>query len=314
MYSMTGYGKANVVCEGRELTIELKAVNHRFLDLNIKMPKIFSCCEDILRKTIAQNVSRGHIDVYVNYSDKSEKEKHVDIDFGLAAGYVEAARQLAEKFEGIQNDFTLNSLMRIPDVLKAVAPEEDEEFLKSLVSKTVSIACDDLNEMRRFEGEKIKDDLLSRIDNVENFVVQIKEKAPDVAEEYSEKLKIRISEALADVDYDETKFLNEVAFFIDKSNIDEEIARAERELYELKSAVSGKLRFSQSAAVSRISRKYMAVEEALRSAATDDEQPSSDERLLIAEYYLDFAILAAEKAVLESLMAIRSSMDEDRRK
>ena len=225
MYSMTGYGKANVVCEGRELTIELKAVNHRFLDLNIKMPKIFSCCEDILRKTIAQNVSRGHIDVYVNYSDKSEKEKHVDIDFGLAAGYVEAARQLAEKFKGIQNDFTLNSLMRIPDVLKAVAPEEDEEFLKSLVSKTVSIACDDLNEMRRFEGEKIKDDLLSRIDNVENFVVQIKEKAPDVAEEYSEKLKIRISEALADVDYDETKFLNEVAFFIDKSNIDEEIAR-----------------------------------------------------------------------------------------
>lgn len=225
MYSMTGYGKANVVCEGRELTIELKAVNHRFLDLNIKMPKIFSCCEDILRKTIAQNVSRGHIDVYVNYSDKSEKEKHVDIDFGLAAGYVEAARQLAEKFEGIQNDFTLNSLMRIPDVLKAVAPEEDEEFLKSLVSKTVSIACDDLNEMRRFEGEKIKDDLLSRIDNVENFVVQIKEKAPDVAEEYSEKLKIRISEALADVDYDESKFLNEVAFFIDKSNIDEEIAR-----------------------------------------------------------------------------------------
>ena len=225
MYSMTGYGKANVVCEGRELTIELKAVNHRFLDLNIKMPKIFSCCEDILRKTIAQNVSRGHIDVYVNYSDKSEKEKHVDIDFGLAAGYVEAARQLAEKYEGIQNDFTLNSLMRIPDVLKAVAPEEDEEFLKSLVSKTVSIACDDLNEMRRFEGEKIKDDLLSRIDNVENFVVQIKEKAPDVAEEYSEKLKIRISEALADVDYDESKFLNEVAFFIDKSNIDEEIAR-----------------------------------------------------------------------------------------
>ncbi len=225
MYSMTGYGKANVVCEGRELTIELKAVNHRFLDLNIKMPKIFSCCEDILRKTIAQNVSRGHIDVYVNYSDKSEKEKHVDIDFGLAAGYVEAARQLAEKYEGIQNDFTLNSLMRIPDVLKAVAPEEDEEFLKSLVSKTVSIACDDLNEMRRFEGDKIKDDLLSRIDNVENFVVQIKEKAPDVAEEYSEKLKIRISEALADVDYDESKFLNEVAFFIDKSNIDEEIAR-----------------------------------------------------------------------------------------
>ena len=225
MHSMTGYGKANVVCEGRELTIELKAVNHRFLDLNIKMPKIFSCCEDILRKTIAQNVSRGHIDVYVNYSDKSEKEKHVDIDFGLAAGYVEAARQLAEKFEGIQNDFTLNSLMRIPDVLKAVAPEEDEEFLKSLVSKTVSIACDDLNEMRRFEGEKIKDDLLSRIDNVENFVVQIKEKAPDVAEEYSEKLKIRISEALADVDYDESKFLNEVAFFIDKANIDEEIAR-----------------------------------------------------------------------------------------
>ena len=224
MYSMTGYGKGVAATDGRELTIELKAVNHRFLDLNIKMPKIFIACEDLLRKTISSNVERGHIDVYVNYADKSEREKNIEIDFGLAKGYVTASQQLKAEFD-VADDFTLTSLMRTADVLKVVAEDEDAELLAKLVKEAAEGACTNLNQMRQFEGGKLKSDLQNRIANVKNFVDGIKKKAPLVSEEYAQRLKVRISEALADVKYDETKFLNEVAFFVDKSNIDEEISR-----------------------------------------------------------------------------------------
>lgn len=226
MYSMTGYGKACAEIDGKELTVELKAVNHRFLDLNIKMPRIFNACEDLLRKIIAENVSRGHIDVYVNYSDKSQSEKKVEVDVGLAKGYVAAADALKTHF-ALQDDFTLSSLMRTPDVLKVVADDDDGEVLKSLITAAAKDACTSLNKMREFEGGKLKNDLLDRISNVKNLVAQIKQKAPEVSKEYAEKLKARIAEALSDVQYDEAKFLNEVAFFVDKSNIDEEISRLE---------------------------------------------------------------------------------------
>lgn len=224
MFSMTGYGKACKNIEGRELTIELKAVNHRFLDLNIKMPRIFNAFEDLLRKTISAKISRGHVDVYVNFMDKSEREKSVQVDIGLAKGYVVASQKLNQQFNLI-DDFTLTSLMRTPDVLKVVAEDDDENLLRQLIEQTANEACDNLNKMREFEGAKIKADLLARIANVETFWGQIKQQAPVVAKEYAEKLKARISEALADVKYDEAKFLNEVAFFVDKSNVDEEIAR-----------------------------------------------------------------------------------------
>ena len=224
MFSMTGYGKACKNIEGRELTIELKAVNHRFLDLNIKMPRIFNAFEDLLRKIISGKISRGHVDVYVNFMDKSEREKSVQIDVGLAKGYVIASQKLNEQFN-LTDDFTLTSLMRTPDVLKVVAEDDDENLLRQLIEQTANEACDNLNKMREFEGAKIKADLIVRIDNVETFWGQIKQQAPIVAKDYAEKLKIRISEALADVKYDEAKFLNEVAFFVDKSNVDEEIAR-----------------------------------------------------------------------------------------
>lgn len=224
MYSMTGYGKGVAVIDGKELNVELKAVNHRFLDLNIKMPKIFNAYEDLLRKTISSKVERGHIDVYVNYADKGEREKNIEIDFGLAQGYVTAAQRLKEMFN-MSNDFTLTSLVRTPDVLKVVAEDEDAELLAKLVENATEDACDSLNKMRGFEGEKLKADLQGKICNVKNYVDAINAKAPIVSQEYAKKLKIRICEALADVKYDESKFLNEVAFFVDKSNVDEEISR-----------------------------------------------------------------------------------------
>ncbi len=224
MFSMTGYGKAVKEEEGRKLSVELKAVNHRFLDLNIKMPRILNPCEDAVRKIISENVSRGHIDVYLNYSDNSDKLKQVRVDIGLADGYLKAAAELEDKFF-IDNNFSLAELMKMPDVLKTEAEEEDETLLTHIVSEAVRSACDNLNAMRRFEGEKIKENLSRRIDNVEKFAVTIKDAAPSVTKEYADKLKERISEMLGDVQYDEARFLNEVAFFADKCNIDEEISR-----------------------------------------------------------------------------------------
>lgn len=224
MFSMTGYGKAVKEEEGRKLSVELKAVNHRFLDLNIKMPRILNPCEDAVRKIISENVSRGHIDVYLNYSDNSDKLKQVRVDIGLADGYLKAAAELEDKFF-IDNNFSLAELMKMPDVLKTEAEEEDETLLTRIVSEAVRSACDNLNAMRRFEGEKIKENLSRRIDNVEKFAVTIKDTAPSVTKEYADKLKERISEMLGDVQYDEARFLSEVAFFADKCNIDEEISR-----------------------------------------------------------------------------------------
>ena len=140
MFSMTGYGKACKNIEGRELTIELKAVNHRFLDLNIKMPRIFNAFEDLLRKIISGKISRGHVDVYVNFMDKSEREKSVQIDVGLAKGYVIASQKLNEQFN-LTDDFTLTSLMRTPDVLKVVA-EEVEVGNEHYTTKTTFLAGD----------------------------------------------------------------------------------------------------------------------------------------------------------------------------
>mgnify|MGYP002802039042 FL=1 len=151
MFSMTGYGKAVKEEEGRKLSVELKAVNHRFLDLNIKMPRILNPCEDAVRKIISENVSRGHIDVYLNYSDNSDKLKQVRVDIGLADGYLKAAAELEDKFF-FDNNFSLAELMKMPDVLKTEAEEEDETLLTRIVSEAVRSACDNLNAMRRFEG------------------------------------------------------------------------------------------------------------------------------------------------------------------
>lgn len=224
MFSMTGYGKAVGEIEGRKLSVELKAVNHRFLDVSVKMPKVLNACEDVVRKIIAEYVSRGHIDVYLNYSDGSEKLKRVEVDFGMAEGYIKAAAQLENRFF-LDNNLSLTELMKMPDVMKIEAADEDEKLLEKLVTDTVNEACKNLNVMRSFEGAKLKENLRQRIDNVESYAETIKQMAPDVAKDYAQKLKERISEMLGDVQYDEARFLNEVAFFADKCNIDEEISR-----------------------------------------------------------------------------------------
>lgn len=223
MFSMTGYGRALYSENGLELLVEIKTVNNRNFDLNVKSPRAFLAFEDAIRKTVAEYVLRGRIDLFVSFSDKREVNAPVYIDVAKAKGYYQAGETLSKEF-GVKNDLTSSVLLRLPDVLvEDIKP--DYQDLKGIIIETVKSACLALNEMRKVEGEKLVLDMLSRMETIKSLKNNIVERAPLVSEEYKTKLKTRIETALAEVEYDETRLLNEVAFFVDKSNIDEELTR-----------------------------------------------------------------------------------------
>lgn len=225
MKSMTGYGKAVVLEEGRELSVELKSVNHRFLDISTKMPRAFLAYEDLVRSVISGKISRGHVDVVVNYRLTGNSDNVAAIDFGLAKSYVDASVKLREEFPELRDDFTLYSLMRCPDVVKLEQVKEDEAITRDLLGKALAQAVDNLNVMRENEGNKLRDDLLTKIAVVETLLEKVREKAPTVVDSYREKLRKRIEAALDNIAVDEAKLANEVCFFADKTCIDEEITR-----------------------------------------------------------------------------------------
>ena len=224
MYSMTGYGKATKELDGRTLTIELKSVNNRFLDINNKMPKLLLFAEDRLRKEIQAAISRGRVDVFISYVDNRETEKKVVVDLGLAKGYFEAGNVLNSSLS-LTNDMTTTAFFRLPDVVKPMQEEDDSELLLELVASTVKEALQNMNKMRAIEGEKLKADILSRVEVLKGYLKKVEERAPMVVANYREKLQLRMTEILGKVEVDEAKLLNEVAFFTDKANVDEEITR-----------------------------------------------------------------------------------------
>lgn len=225
MNSMTGYGKATVELDGNSLTVELKSVNHRFLDISAKIPRAFIAYEDVIRSQLSKALTRGHIDVFINYTRSDSTDKQVTVDMALAAGYYNVAKRLAEAFPELRNDFSLNSLMKSGDVLSLTQVDYDAEVLRQMLIQAVSEAADNLNKMRRIEGEALKRDLLGKIDRFEELLDKVKLTAPKVVENYRAKLTERITEALGGVQIDESKLANEVCFFADKSCIDEEITR-----------------------------------------------------------------------------------------
>lgn len=224
IYSMTGYGKGIAEKDGLKITVELKSVNHRFLDLNIKLPKVFSFAEDTLRKTLQSKVGRGHIDVYVNYEDNREDKCSLRIDYDLAKQYVDAAKQLSDKF-GVVNNLYANEILRIPEVVTQVANEEDEGTLSQLLVEACTQAVDSLNKMRALEGEALIKDLVSKVEGIKNALPEIQKLSPVTLDEYRQKLNERIKEYLKEVPVDEVRLINEVAFYSDKFCTDEEITR-----------------------------------------------------------------------------------------
>ena len=240
MYSMTGYGKAVYSSGGLDITVEIKSVNNRFLDINCKYPRSFTAFEDSFRKAVQSKLARGRVDLFVTFSDNRERPVDLNVDLPLAKGYFQAAKALSDNISGIENDFTVSSLMRMPDVVTQKNVESMEEFGK-IAENLVLEACDSLNEMREEEGAKLKAEILSHLAEIEKIVGEIKERAPQIQAEYRKKLLERITDFLGDVQVDEARMLNEVAFFSDKSNIDEEIARLYSHISQFKKICDGSL-------------------------------------------------------------------------
>lgn len=224
MKSMTGYGRGVSSEGGVELTAEVKSVNNRFLDLSVKCPRIFLAEEERIRSAVRRYVTRGHVDVFVSFSDKREKEKTYSVDPSVALAYQRAADQLRELMPGVTDDTSLTFYLRLPDVVHAEESGEADEALIRALDGALEAALVSLTGMREKEGERLKADLLSRVDTIESLTNSIAERAPLVAQEYREKLTERIGEYLAGK-VDETRILTEAAVFADKCNIDEELTR-----------------------------------------------------------------------------------------
>lgn len=224
MKSMTGYAKASVTVDNRELNVEIKSVNHRYLDLNIKLPRLFNAYEDTVRKIVSAAVSRGHLDIYVNYFDKQQRTKHIEIDMNMASSLSEAACQISSELDLI-NDYNVATLMRQPDIINIRYVEDDETVLLQMLTDALKQAVNNLNAMREIEGANLQLDIVSRLESTKQMVNIIKDNSADMIKEYSDKLRERINLALADIKLDEARLANEIAFFVDKSNIDEELAR-----------------------------------------------------------------------------------------
>ena len=248
MYSMTGYGRGTASLDGRELTIELKSVNNRFLDIGMKLPRQLSLLEDGLRKLLNDALSRGHVDVFVNYRNLRSDAKTVRVDEALLQAYLTSARESAKALD-LEDDLTLSKALTLPDVTTILPADEDQQALAELGRAAMTMAIDGLKAMRFKEGERLKQDLSARMDTMTGYAAAIERRAPAVAEEYRTKLTARIEELLGETEVDRARLATEVAIFADRAAIDEEIVRLNthlvhfRELLEADEPVGRKMDF-----------------------------------------------------------------------
>lgn len=237
MKSMTGYGKGAVLKYGYEITVELKSVNHRFSDLNIKSPKVLSFGDDIIRKEIQKRISRGHIDIYVNFFDRRENGSVFSLNKDIASGLLFLNEQIRTLYR-LQDDMTTSRLMKFPEVYSEDIKESDTEKLAEILKEALCSAIDGLDSMREAEGNCLKEKLKDILFKISEFTDEIAERAPKVKDIYKQKLTERISAALGEVEIDQARLLNEVAFFVDRSDIDEEVTRLRSHLAQFSDIIN----------------------------------------------------------------------------
>lgn len=234
MHSMTGYGKGVSKCDGKTITIEIKTVNHRFLDCNIKLPRNFLFVEDRVKKAVSSAISRGHVDLYLTYEQSSTDEGAYTVDLELASNYLAAVRQL-ENGTGLANDVTLSTLLRVGDIVTRQQSVEDEDLLAEMTLEAASEALVNLKVMREKEGQSQKADIASKLDTIEACLDRIKEFAPKVVEDYRELLNARIAEVVEPSLVDKQRLATEVALYADHCAIDEEITRLSTHISNMRS-------------------------------------------------------------------------------
>ncbi|MCI8595694.1 MAG: YicC family protein [Clostridia bacterium] len=236
MKSMTGYGKGTSSRDGKTVTVELKAVNNRYLEINSRLGKSFAVCDEIIRKEVGKRIKRGSVDVYFSYENASGASAELKLDLALASEYVKAAKRLRDEFM-LDGDFGATALLRSSDVVSLQPVKDDPELIKELTRAATVEAAEQLNAMRECEGASAKADLTRLTASIVAALELVIKRAPAVVEDYRNKLQQRMSEILKDVPVDEARLLNEVAFFADKCDINEEISRLSSHLNQFLSCL-----------------------------------------------------------------------------
>ena len=231
MLSMTGYGRATCETDGRQLTIELKSVNHRFLDLSFRMPRNLMFLEDDARKAIAEKLARGHVDVFMTSRNLRSDARTVQVDRALFDAYAQALDTLANG--GLRDDRSLMSVARMPDVMIVTEAEEDQDAVRALMLETMAQALEQLLAMRRREGASMAEDLGRKVDAIEEMTRKIEARYPATVEEYTRRLRASIEELIGQ-NVDETRLLTEVAVMADRSAIAEETVRLHSHIQQLR--------------------------------------------------------------------------------
>ncbi len=222
--SMTGFGRCEVAEKNRKFTVEMKSVNHRYLDVNIKMPKKLNFFESAIRGELKNYISRGKVDIFITYEDFSENNSSVRYNKELAEEYLKYLRQMAEDF-GLDDDIRVSTLSKYPEVFTMEEQNIDEEELWKELQKAIQGASEMFVQTRITEGEHLRNDLISKLDGMLKLVAFISERSPKIIAEYREKLEEKVRELLADNTVDEGRLLTEVTIFADKVCVDEELVR-----------------------------------------------------------------------------------------
>ena len=222
--SMTGFGRCEIANEQQKITVEMKAVNHRYCDINIKMPKKLSIFEAGMRSLLKKYIQRGKVDVFISYEDYTENNMVLKYNEELAAEYVAVLQRMSEKF-GIENDVRTSSLSRYPDVLSLEEQAVDTDELWSVIESALDQACKQFVETRLVEGENLKNDLISKLDGMLVDVDYIEARSPEILAEHRQRLEAKVRELLGDSTIDESRIITETTIFADKICVDEEIVR-----------------------------------------------------------------------------------------
>lgn len=236
--SMTGYGSAKGTVGGISVSVELKSVNNRFLDVSVRLPRGFLFAEDTVKDAVSKHISRGKVDVFVTVDSSAADDMIVKVNEPLLASYIDAINSIAEK-SGLPNDLTVMAVSRFPDILSVEKKELDADAVAGGIRGIVEEALTSYDAMREREGEKLKNDVLSKLSTISELVSKVEQTAPQTVAEYRERLNQKMTEVLSTAGIDETRILAEAAVFADKVAVDEETVRLRSHMSQLDLMING---------------------------------------------------------------------------
>ena len=236
--SMTGYGGAKGTVQGLELSIELKSVNNRFLDTSVRLPRTYLFAEEAVKAAVQRHISRGQVDVFVTVESAGTQDVVVKVNEPLLRGYLAALQQVSV-ICGVPNDATAMSLSRMPDVLTVEKAETDQDAVAAAITEVLEQALGEYDAMREREGEKLREDIASRVDTIERLVTRVEEESPRTVADYKARLEQKMREVLETAGIEESRILTEAAIFADKVAVDEETVRLRSHMAQMREMLAG---------------------------------------------------------------------------